>query len=31
MIDKRITCCYLYTITKYGYPPPAEKSRTYLE
>ncbi|MBK8501746.1 MAG: sugar phosphate isomerase/epimerase [Saprospiraceae bacterium] len=26
-----IVCTYLYTITKYGYPPPADKTMTYLE
>jgi sugar phosphate isomerase/epimerase len=31
MFSKKITCCYLYPITKYGYPPPAEKTITYLE
>lgn len=30
-IDSSIICCYLYPITKYGYPPPAENSFTYLE
>jgi len=28
-MDKLI-CCYLYTITKYGYPPPAEESLKYI-
>lgn len=27
----RLTCCYLYVISKYGYPPPAENSAQYLE
>ena len=27
----RLTCCYLYVITRYGYPPPADKSKLYLE
>lgn len=31
MFYKKITCCYLYPITKYGYPPPAEKTNLYLE
>ena len=31
MFDKKITCCYLYPITKYGYPPSAEKTNIYLE
>jgi sugar phosphate isomerase/epimerase len=31
VFDKRITCCYLYPITKYGYPPSAEKTNIYLE
>ncbi len=26
-----ITCCYLYVITKYGYPPPAAKTHDYLQ
>lgn len=26
-----IVCCYLYVISKYGYPPPAEKADIYLE
>ncbi|MDA0710514.1 MAG: sugar phosphate isomerase/epimerase [bacterium] len=30
MFDDRITCCYLYVITKYGYPPPVEKTGAYL-
>ena len=30
MYPSYITCCYLYPITKYGYPPPAEKTETYL-
>lgn len=30
-MNDRITCCYLYTITKYGYPPPAAQSLSYLE
>ncbi|MEO1020979.1 MAG: sugar phosphate isomerase/epimerase family protein [Bacteroidota bacterium] len=30
-MSDRITCCYLYTITKYGYPPAAANSKTYLE
>ncbi len=25
-----ITCCYLYVITKYGYPPPASNTHEYL-
>ena len=31
MISERIVSCYLYVITKYGYPPPAKDSRKYLE
>lgn len=31
MINPQITCCYLYTISKYGYPPPAEKTLQFLE
>lgn len=31
MIDRRITCCYLYTISKYGYPPAAEDTLKYLD
>ncbi|MEX0609502.1 MAG: sugar phosphate isomerase/epimerase family protein [Balneolaceae bacterium] len=31
MIHPRITCCYLYTISKYGYPPAAEKTLDYLD
>jgi sugar phosphate isomerase/epimerase len=31
MINSRITCAYLYTISKYGYPPPAEDTLQYLE
>lgn len=31
MINSRITCAYLYTISKYGYPPPAEKTPDYLD
>jgi sugar phosphate isomerase/epimerase len=31
MFDKKIICCYLHPITKYGYPPPAEKTNLYLE
>jgi len=30
-MNDRITCCYLYTITKYGYPPPAANSLSYLD
>lgn len=29
-IDESITCCYLYVITKFGYPPPAENTKEYL-
>ena len=28
--NESITCCYLYIITKYGYPPPAEQTGEYL-
>ena len=31
MLNPSITCCYLYPITKYGYPPPAEETRRHLE
>lgn len=31
MFDPKITCAYLYTITKYGYPPKAELTPLYLE
>ncbi len=31
MFHQSITCCYLYVITKYGYPPPAERTLQYLE
>ena len=31
MFGESLTCCYLYVITKYGYPPPAERTLTYLE
>lgn len=30
MINPRITCAYLYIISKYGYPPPAEQTLDYL-
>lgn len=30
MINKRIVCCYLHTITKYGYPPAAKDTLQYL-
>lgn len=30
MFNERTICCYLYVISKYGYPPPAEQSVTYL-
>lgn len=30
-IPSNIVCCYLYPITKYGYPPPAKNTLTYLE
>ena len=30
-IAKNIVCCYLYTISKYGYPPPAKDALTHLE
>ena len=26
-----LTCCYLYIISRYGYPPPADQSVTYLK
>ena len=28
--NESITCCYLYIITKYGYPPPAQHTHEYL-
>lgn len=31
MINSRISCAYLYTISKYGYPPAAEDTLQYLE
>ena len=31
MFNESIICCYLYPITKYGYPPPAENTTTYLQ
>lgn len=31
MFRKSIVCCYLYPITQYGYPPPAENTFKYLE
>ncbi len=31
MFSKSIVCCYLHPITKYGYPPPAENTTTYLQ
>lgn len=31
MIDQSIVCTYLYIITQYGYPPPAEDTGHYLE
>jgi sugar phosphate isomerase/epimerase len=31
LFNKKITCCYLHPITKYGYPPPADKTLLYLE
>lgn len=30
MFHDRIACCYLYVITKYGYPPPVENTVSYL-
>ena len=30
MFDPSIVCCYLYSITRYGYPPPAERTGEYL-
>jgi sugar phosphate isomerase/epimerase len=30
MYHERIACCYLYVITKYGYPPAVEKTADYL-
>ena len=30
-IDPKIICCYLYTITREGYPPPAEKTSEHLK
>ena len=29
--DPRIVACYLYPITRYGYPPPAEGTERYVE
>jgi sugar phosphate isomerase/epimerase len=31
MINKKITCCYLYPITKYGYPPDANNTLKYIQ
>lgn len=31
LFDPSITCCYLYPITRYGYPPPAEDTPRYLD
>lgn len=31
MFDPSIVCCYLYPITKYGYPPPADDTVQHLE
>ncbi len=31
MFNASLTCCYLYPITKYGYPPPAEDTGRHLE
>lgn len=31
MYHERIVCAYLYSITRYGYPPKAELTETYLE
>ena len=31
MINESIVCCYLYLISKYGYPPPAENTDGHLE
>ncbi len=31
MIKESIVCCYLYLISKYGYPPPAENTAGHLE
>ena len=31
MFNEKIICCYLYPITKYGYPPPADNTILYLE
>lgn len=31
MFDKKITCCYLYPITKYGYPPDASYTLKYID
>ncbi len=28
--DQRIVCCYLFPITKYGYPPPAGDTQTHI-
>ena len=30
MYRDKITCCYLYVITKYGYPPPAEQTLNFI-
>ncbi|MDP6041251.1 MAG: sugar phosphate isomerase/epimerase family protein [Candidatus Latescibacteria bacterium] len=31
MFDSSVTCCYLYIISKYGYPPPVEDTEVYLD
>lgn len=31
LIDPRIVCCYLYPISRYGYPPPASDTVRYLQ
>jgi len=30
LIDRTIVCCYLYVISRYGYPPPAEQTVQHL-
>ena len=31
LLPENIVCCYLYIITQYGYPPPAEQTKQYLQ
>lgn len=31
LIPENIVCCYLYIISQYGYPPPAQQTKQYLQ